>query len=67
MDSEAFLDFKHMAAMLKNLTVDERNEKFKWRNIKQMLFDKDAPFQLHYKYDHAENRYYRLDMLKALQ
>jgi len=38
MDSEAFLDFKHMAAILKNLTVDERNEKLKWRNIKQNLF-----------------------------
>jgi len=42
-----------MAAMLKNFTVDERNEKLKWGNIEQMLFDKDAPLQLHYKSDHA--------------
>lgn len=59
-------DFENFQIKFKNTATDDRGEKVKWRQIRQIAVSKDAPTRVFFAYNHEE-QFRTLDLYSRLR
>ncbi len=59
----SMFDFKGVASKLKNLKVDDNNDKVKWNKIKSITIKREDPNALHIRYEHGGSQV-RCDLMR---